>query len=109
MRAKPGGDDEIADAVARISDGEIQYIAGTPVMLGAGVNWQRHCADAIFLGIGFKFRDFIQSVHRIYRFLQTKTVRIHLIYAESERLILENLMEKWERHRAQSQRMRGSS
>jgi DNA modification methylase len=106
MRSKPGGDDEIADAVARFSDGEIQYIAGKPVMLGAGVNWQRHCADAIFLGIGFKFRDFIQAVHRIYRFLQTETVRIHLIYAESERLILQNLMEKWERHRAQSQRMR---
>jgi DNA modification methylase len=106
MRSKPGGDDEIADAVARFSDGEIQYIAGKPVMLGAGVNWQRHCADAIFLGIGFKFRDFIQAVHRIYRFLQTETVRIHLIYAESERLILQNLMSKWERHRAQSQRMR---
>jgi DNA modification methylase len=105
MRAKTGGDDEIADAVARFSDGEIQYIAGKPVMLGAGVNWQRHCADAIFLGIGFKFRDFIQAIHRILRFLQDKPVRIHLIYAESERLILENLMQKWERHRIQSQRM----
>jgi DNA modification methylase len=105
MRAKPGGDDEIADAVARFADGEIQYIAGKPVMLGAGVNWQRHCADAIFLGIGFKFRDFIQAVHRIRRFLQTKPVRIHLIYAESERLILENLMAKWERHNLQSARM----
>jgi DNA modification methylase len=105
MRAKPGGDDEIADAVARFADGEIQYIAGKPVMLGAGVNWQRHCSDAIFLGIGFKFRDFIQAIHRILRFLQDKPVRIHLIYAESERLILENLMQKWERHRAQSQRM----
>jgi DNA modification methylase len=105
MRAKPGGDDEIADAVARFADGEIQYIAGKPVMLGAGVNWQRHCADAIFLGIGFKFRDFIQAIHRILRFLQDKPVRIHLIYAESERLILENLMQKWERHRAQSARM----
>lgn len=105
MRSKPGGDEEIADAVARFGDGEIQYIAGKPVMLGAGVNWQRHCADAIFLGIGFKFRDFIQAVHRIWRFLQTRTVRIHLIYAESERLILENLMKKWERHKEQSARM----
>lgn len=105
LRAKPGGDDEIADAVARFADGEIKFIAGKPVMLGAGVNWQRHCADAIFLGIGFKFRDFIQAVHRIRRFLQTKTVRIHLIYAESERLILENLMQKWERHKLQAGRM----
>jgi DNA modification methylase len=105
LRAKPGGDEEIADAVARFSDGEIQYIAGKPVMLGAGVNWQRHCADAIFLGIGFKFRDWIQAIKRIHRFLQTRTVRIHLIYAESERLILENLIQKWERHKEQSARM----
>ena len=105
LRGKVGGDEEIADAVARFANGEIQYIAGKPVMLGAGVNWQRHCADAIFVGIGFKFRDFIQAIHRIRRYLQTKTVRIHLIYAESERLILESLMQKWERHNQQSARM----
>jgi hypothetical protein len=31
---------------------------------GSGCNFQRHCAWAIFLGIGFKFNDFIQAVHR---------------------------------------------
>ena len=105
LRSKPGGEDEIADAIARFSDGQLQYIAGKPVMLGAGVNWQRHCADAIFCGIGFKFRDFFQAIKRIHRFLQTKTVRIHLIFAESERLVLENLMEKWERSKQQASRM----
>jgi DNA modification methylase len=105
LRNKPGGDEEIADAVARFADGDIKYIAGKPVMLGAGVNWQRNCADAIFLGIGFKFRDWLQGIKRIHRYLQTKTVRIHLIYAESERLILENLMQKWERHKLQAARM----
>jgi DNA modification methylase len=105
QRSKPGGLEEIEDAIIRFSDGELQYVAGKPVMLGAGVNFQRHCASAIFLGIGFKFNDFLQACHRIFRFLQTRTVRIHLIYAESERLILENLMAKWERHKQQSQRM----
>lgn len=105
LRSKPGGEDEIADTIARFADGDIQYVAGKPVMLGAGVNWQRHCADAIFVGIGFKFRDFLQAVKRIHRFLQTFKVRIHLIYAESERLILQNLMDKWERHKAQAARM----
>ena len=105
QRSKPGGNELIEESLRRFADGEIQYLAGKPEMIGAGVNLQRHCWNAIFLGIGFKFRDFIQAVMRIQRFLQTRTVRIHLIYAESERLILANLMEKWERHKQQSARM----
>jgi DNA modification methylase len=96
---------KLEQAIIDFSEGRIQYLAAKPSMFGAGANFQYHCSDAIFCGIGFKFNDFIQAVHRIYRFLQTKTVRIHLIYAESERLILQNLLAKWERHRQQSARM----
>lgn len=105
QRGRPGGNEEIEDALIRFSNGEIQYLAGKPDMIGSGTNMQYHCWNEIFLGIGFKFNSFIQAVHRCLRFLQTHTVKLHLIYAESERLILENLMQKWERHRAQSQRM----
>jgi len=80
------------------SDGAFQYLAAKPVIAGSGCNFQRHCHKAIFLGIGFKFNDFIQAVHRIVRFLQTRTVEIHIIYAESEREILRTLQAKWERH-----------
>ncbi len=51
-------------------------------MLGSGPNFQWHCHWAIFLGVGFKFNDFIQAVHRIYRFMQAHPVRIDLIYTE---------------------------
>jgi hypothetical protein len=40
------------------------------VLAGAGCNFQRHCHKAVFVGIGFKFNDFIQAIHRIQRFLQ---------------------------------------
>lgn len=96
---------KLEQAIIDFSEGRIQYLAAKPSMFGAGANFQYHCADAIFCGIGFKFNDFIQAVHRIYRFLQTKTVRIHLIYAESEQSILQTLLAKWERHRQQSARM----
>ena len=105
LRGKPGGNDEIEDSLIGFGDGRIQYLAGKPDMIGSGCNLQYHCSDEIFCGIGFKFNAFIQAVHRCYRFLQKNKVRLHLIYAESERLILENLMEKWERHRKQSERM----
>lgn len=80
------------------SNGKIKYLATKPRVSGSGCNFQRHCNNAIFVGIGYKFNDWIQSVHRIYRFLQDKDVNIHIIYTESEDSIKEVLLEKWKRH-----------
>ncbi|MDP9039798.1 MAG: DNA methylase N-4 [Acidobacteriota bacterium] len=89
--------EEREQAIADFSDGKLQYLAAKPVIAGSGCNFQRHCHRAIFVGIGFKFNDYIQAIHRIYRFLQTKPVVIDVIYAESEREILRDL------HRKQAQ------
>jgi hypothetical protein len=97
--------DEQETAIIEFADGQSKYLAGKPQMLGSGCNWQRHCARAIYVGIGFKFNDFIQSFHRIVRYLQERKVIIHIIYAESEKLILRNLLDKWERHKKQAQHM----
>ena len=86
-------------AIVDFSDGKFQYLAAKPVIAGSGCNFQRHCHKAIFLGIGFKFNDFIQALHRIYRFLQVHEVEIHIIYAESEREVLRALQAKWEAHK----------
>lgn len=85
-------------AIVDFSDGKFQYLAAKPVIAGSGCNFQRHCHKAIFLGIGFKFNDFVQAIHRVHRFLQSRPVEIHIIYAESEREILRTLQAKWERH-----------
>lgn len=90
---------EEREAIIRaFADGELQEIAAKPVMLGSGVNFQRHCSRAVYLGIGFKFNDFIQSVHRLQRFLQTEPVRIDLIYTEAEREVRAALERKWRQH-----------
>lgn len=91
-------DDTKAERIIDFSDGRIRELAGKPVMLGSGCNFQRHCSWAIFLGIGHKFNDFIQAIHRLYRFLQTRRVRIDLIYTEAEREVRRILEEKWEKH-----------
>jgi len=91
--------------VAGFSDGEIQELAAKPVLAGSGCNFQYHCAWEIFLGIGFKFNDFIQAVHRCYRFLQTRPVRIDLIYTEAEREIRRNLERKWAQHKVLTEQM----
>ncbi len=85
--------------VIAFSNGEVKYLATKPELSGSGCNFQRYCHTAVFLGIGFKFNDFIQAIHRIQRFGQTKRCRIHLIHTEAEREVLRTLLAKWERHK----------
>lgn len=80
------------------SDGQIKYLATKPVISGSGCNFQYYCHRAIFTGIGFKFNDFIQAIHRIHRFLQEKPVRVDIIYSEAEREVRRQLERKWRQH-----------
>src|SRR5690606_29130566 len=73
-------------------------IAAKPSMLGSGTNLQKFCSWAIYAGIGFKFNDFIQSIHRLLRFGQNGNVCIDLIYTEAERQIRKQLERKWQQH-----------
>jgi DNA modification methylase len=91
--------EEREQIIIDFSDGQIAELAAKPCIAGSGCNFQRHCAWAIFLGIGFKFNDFIQAIHRIHRFLQTRRVRIDLIYTEAEREVRKVLEAKWESHK----------
>lgn len=85
--------------IGDFADGRLPEIGAKPVMLGSGTNLQRHCAWAIFLGIGFKFNDFIQAVHRLRRFgQQAGRVRLDLIYTEAEREVRRALERKWQQH-----------
>lgn len=91
--------------IVGFGNGEFRILSTKPVIAGAGCNFQRHCHQAVFLGIGFKFRDFIQAVHRIQRFGQQHRVRIDLIYTEAERDIRRQLERKWRQHDEQAQKM----
>jgi len=97
--------DDREQAIVDFSEGKIHRMATKPVLAGSGCNFQRFCAWAIYLGIGFKFNDFIQSVHRFHRFLQPKQVRLDLIYTEAERRVRRILEAKWERHKAMMENM----
>jgi DNA modification methylase len=92
------GLDEREAAIVGFSEGAIKTLAAKPVMLGSGVNFQRFCRRAIFIGVGYKFNDFIQAVHRIHRFLQPGEVVIDIIYTEAQRGIRSALEQKWAQH-----------
>jgi hypothetical protein len=90
--------DSREQTIIGFSDGAFQYLAAKPVIAGSGCNFQRHCHRAVFLGIGFKFNDFIQAIHRIQRFQQDRPVEIHIIASEGEQAVLRTLLTKWRQH-----------
>lgn len=91
--------------IVAFSNGEERLLATKPVLSGSGCNFQRHCNRAIFVGVDFKFADFIQSIHRIHRFGQTRPVRIDIIHADTERQILAVLRKKWKQHKELTETM----
>jgi DNA modification methylase len=90
--------DEREEIILGFAHGAIEILGTKPSIAGSGTNLQRHCADAIFLGSTYKFNDFIQAVHRIYRFQQSREVHIHVIYSEAEEPVVNALKQKWEQH-----------
>ena len=84
--------------VIDFSEGKIRLFATKKSLSGSGCNFQRYCHREIFVGIDYEFNDFIQAVHRCYRFLQDKPVIIDIIYMENERKIKEELIRKWKDH-----------
>ena len=97
--------DERERRTIAFSEGCIRLFATKKSLSGSGCNFQEHCHRAIFLGIDYEFNDFIQAIHRIYRFLQTEEVRIDIIYMDEEQTILDELLEKWKRHKYLLQKM----
>lgn len=90
--------DEREDRIVGFEEGDFRILSTKPVIAGSGTNFQRHCHRAVFAGIGFKFADFIQAIHRIHRFGQTRPVRIDLIYTGAEAGIRTRLERKWRNH-----------
>jgi DNA modification methylase len=84
--------------ISDFSDGLLPILSTKPEIAGSGCNLQRHCHRAIFVGITYKFNDFIQAVHRLQRFQQTHPVRIDIIYTETERSVKQELLRKWDEY-----------
>ena len=86
--------------------GQFPILATKPKIAGSGCNFQRHCSGNVFLGVDYKFQDFIQAVHRTHRFQQAEPVDVHIIHAESEDPVVAVLKRKWQQHERLVERMR---
>jgi DNA modification methylase len=97
--------EEREDRIIGFSNGDFRILSTKPLIAGSGCNFQRHCHRAIFTGIGFKFNDFIQATHRVFRFLQDKPVTIDIIYTSAERRVRKILEKKWTQHNEMVEKM----
>jgi DNA modification methylase len=85
--------------IIEFSESKYKYLLTKPEIAGSGCNFQDASSDMIFCGIDYKFNDFIQAIHRQYRFGQKKIVNVHIIYTVAETEIMKTLKEKWKNHK----------
>ena len=97
--------DERENLIIGFSNGDYRILSTKPELCGSGCNFQHHCHREVFVGIDYRFNDFIQAIHRVARFGQTKKVVIDIIYTDTERSVKDVLIEKWESHKETRKRM----
>jgi DNA modification methylase len=90
--------DEKESLLIDFSESKYQILSTKPKIAGSGCNFQHACNNMVFVGIDYKFNDFIQAVHRCYRFRQSKEVNVYVIHTQNERDVLKALKEKWRKH-----------
>lgn len=99
------GPDGKEERIVGFARGEFAELATKPILNGSGCNFQEHCWWAVYLGIGFKFHDFYQSLFRIQRYGQKHPVRVDLIYTEAERETRRELERRWRQFERQAEKM----
>jgi hypothetical protein len=87
--------DEKTRRIMAFTHGEARGIITKSSIAGFGMNWQ-HCRFMIFAGMDDSFEKYYQAVRRCYRFGQTETVEAHIITADTEGAVKDNIARKQE-------------
>lgn len=90
--------DEKESLLIDFKHSKYQILSTKPKIAGSGCNFQHACNNMVFVGIDYKFNDFIQAIHRCYRFKQSKEVNVYAIYTQNEQDVLKALKDKWKKH-----------
>jgi len=80
-------------AIDSFTFGRSRVIVTKPKLAGFGLNWQ-HATTVIFASISHSYEQHYQAVRRSWRFGQTKPVFAHVVIAETEIPIWQNVQRK---------------
>jgi hypothetical protein len=87
-----------ASAMLDFADGKIKALVTKPKIAGFGMNWQssRHC---VFVGLSDSWESFYQAIRRQWRFGQCREVHVHIVSADTEGAVVENIRRKDLQHK----------
>ena len=80
-------------ALIGFATGDIRIMESKPEIAGFGMNYQ-HCANMAFVGLSYSFENLFQAIRRCWRFGQTRQVNAHIVIAETEGAVLDNIRRK---------------
>ena len=98
---KPEAKEEL---IGGFTSGDIDKLITKPRIAGFGLNWQ-HCNHMVFTGLSDSWESFYQAVRRCWRFGQDKPVHVHIVTADTEGAVLENIRRKQAQHDQVSEEM----
>jgi hypothetical protein len=89
--------DHKANSILDFADRKIKCLISKPKICGFGVNLQatHHC---VFVGLSDSWEAYYQAIRRQWRFGQDKAVQCHIVSADVEGLVVENIRRKDAQH-----------
>ena len=91
-------------AVNNFLSGKLRVLVSKPKVLGSGMNFQC-CHNTAFVGLSDSWEQYYQAIRRFYRFGQSKVVNVHVISAESEGAVVENIRRKEDQNNEMGEEM----
>lgn len=90
-----GSDDADVKAarLLQFGSGDLPVLVSKPSIAGYGLNFQA-CARMVFVGLSDSYEQYYQAIRRCYRFGQTRPVQVHIVLADAETVIAQNVRTK---------------
>lgn len=96
--------DKKESLIDAFTDSKLRVLITKPSIAGFGMNWQ-HCHNTAFVGLSDSWEQYYQAIRRFYRFGQDRIVNVHVVSAESEGAVVENIRRKEEQNRIMGEQM----
>lgn len=80
------------------ASGDVRVLVSKPKIAGFGMNWQ-NCNQMIFVGLSDSWESYYQAIRRCWRFGQDKDVHVHVVSADTEGAVIDNIRRKDENNK----------
>ena len=87
--------DKKVEEIQAFQNGEIRVLITKPKIAGFGMNFQ-NAHNMAFLGLNDSWESYYQCIRRSYRFGQKHPVNVHIVLADIEEAIYNNILKKEE-------------